>query len=265
MRSRGVLWGTIILLAGVLLMFQQLNMLPGGFWQYFGPLVMILFGVWFLIGPTFFRKDSIEVPISVPLDGAARARIKFRHGAGSLQVGALATGNELISGVCFGGVDLDVVRHTDPMKVRLKAPDDFFMGIPGMVEPRGLAWNVNLTKLIPLSLNLKTGASETNLNLVDLRVTLLEIETGASATRITLPAQAGYTKVDIKSGVASVEIQFPEGVSGQIHIKSGLTGISVDPDRFPKVSEGYRSPDFDSAVNKADIFIETGVGSVDIR
>ena len=39
----------------------------------------------------------------------------------------------------------------------------------------------------------------------------------------------------------------------------------ADSASFPAAAGGYESPDYDSAANKVDIFVETGVGSVEIR
>jgi hypothetical protein len=69
----------------------------------------------------------------------------------------------------------------------------------------------------------------------------------------------------VKSGAAAVSLRLPEGVAGRIYIQSGLAGISVDTSRFPQVSGGYETPGYGTAANKADIRIETGVGSIDIR
>jgi hypothetical protein len=54
-------------------------------------------------------------------------------------------------------------------------------------------------------------------------------------------------------------------VTARISVESGLAGISIDTNRFPRSGSSYQSPDFDRAENSADIRIETGVGSVSVR
>jgi hypothetical protein len=44
-----------------------------------------------------------------------------------------------------------------------------------------------------------------------------------------------------------------------------LSEISVDQNRFPRTGNGYQSADYDTAANKVDILIETGVGSVKVK
>jgi hypothetical protein len=124
---------------------------------------------------------------------------------------------------------------------------------------------VGLSPEIPLKLAFKTGASESVLDLSKLKVTNLSVETGASSTEITLPANASMTSAQVKSGVAAVKMHIPAGVGARIHIKSGLSGINVDTARFVRDGEDYVSTDYASALNKLDLAVDTGVGSVDIN
>ena len=265
MRRSSLFWGIVIVLAGVLLLLQQLGLLVFNFWAVFWPLILILLGIWFLVGPTIFKRDYHEEAVSVPLEGATEADIRLRHGAGSLRVGALANGGELLSGTCVGGVELKVHQHGERVKVRMHTAPDVWFGFPGAMGGRGLAWDLKFSRSVMLALDLESGASESTLDLTDLKVSELQVQTGASSTDITLPANAGYTRVTVKSGAAAVNLRLPEGVAGRIYIQSGLAGISVDTNRFPQVSGVYETPGFASAANKAEIRVETGVGSIDIR
>jgi hypothetical protein len=117
---------------------------------------------------------------------------------------------------------------------------------------------------VPLSLKCETGASKSALDLRDLKVTELELETGASSTEVTLPANAGYTRVKVEAGAARVDIRVPGGVAGRIRTSAGLASIAVDETRFPGIDNRYQSPDYETAINKVDIVVETGVGAVSI-
>ena len=164
--------------------------------------------------------------------------------------------------------DPGVRRDGDTLDIEMHMPSDgfphFFM--PWYWGPGGaLDWSFGLNSEIPLSLDLETGASDTRLDLTDLRVTDLRLKTGASATHLTLPANAGHTRVDIGAGAASVNIRVPSAVAARIRVKGGLAGINVDTSRFPRMGDTYQSMGYDTAPNKVDIDIETGVGSVDVR
>jgi hypothetical protein len=60
-------------------------------------------------------------------------------------------------------------------------------------------------------------------------------------------------------------MQVPTGVAARIQIRSGVSGVSVDERRFPRVGAGNQSPDFDTAANKVEIDAQMGAGSIDIR
>ena len=114
-------------------------------------------------------------------------------------------------------------------------------------------------------MDINTGASETSIDLTDLQVKDLKLQTGASSTTVTLPVKAGFTHVDIESGVASTNIRVPSGVAARISAHGGLSSINVDATRFPRQGDLYQSSDYDSASNKVEVKIQTGVGSIDIR
>jgi hypothetical protein len=266
MRRSGVFWGIVVILAGLILLVQEFYGLPAGFWPVFLSSMLILLGVWFLLGPILFKWEVKDVPVSVPLEGTAEGDIRIHYGAGKLQIGVLPDeSSDLVSGMCTGGAVVDVNRGQHRTKVRLHTPDDVFWGLGDGIGPHGLAWDLGLNRRIPLRIKLDTGASENILELADLLVRELDMKTGASDTQVTLPAAAGQTRVEIHSGAASVNIRLPEGVAGRIHVESGLSSINVDTGRFPSVGDGFETPGFDTAANKAEITVKAGVGAIDIR
>jgi hypothetical protein len=266
MRRGSIFWGGLILLLGIFLLIGQL--LPGfNAWGIFWPVVMILLGVWFLVGRSWVAGGSslASEQASVPLADISEARIRFHHGAGRLDVNPSTTPGLLMNGTFAGGVEQHLDRSGASARLDLRARSDVIMGWPFNYGQGGLNWNVVLTREIPLQLEFETGASESHLNLQDLRVSELELKTGASSSVITLPANAGQTRVNVHAGAASVEIYVPQGVAGRIRVQSGLAGIQIDQNRFPSTGMGYETPGFDGTANRVEINVETGVGSVTIR
>ena len=103
-------------------------------------------------------------------------------------------------------------------------------------------------------------------DLTDLKVTNLDVDTGASATEIFLPANAGTTLVDIDTGASSVKVHVPTGVGARLRIKSGVASVIVDESRFHKIDTGqYQSDEYNTAANRADITIDSGVGSIEVK
>ena len=56
----------------------------------------------------------------------------------------------------------------------------------------------------PLELYMDSGANDVVFDISNLRVTFLKINSGASSTQVNLPTSAGQTRVEIKTGAASV-------------------------------------------------------------
>jgi len=256
-----IFWGLVVLLIGVLLLLENLGYLPGiSVWGLIWPLFLIALGGW-IIWNYYSRGSRKAEHISIPVEGAQQASIRFQHGAGRINITA-GTGQEtLIEGDFGGGVDVSKSQKGDEVDIRLKLPGSIFPldWSPGQT----LDWSTSLNRNIPLALTLETGASESFLDLRDLHITELILKSGASSTSLTLPSNAGSTRVDIDSGAASIKVIVPQGVAAQIRTSGGLSNISVS-DRFPRTGSLYQSPDYNDAANKVDMDIEMGVGSVSI-
>jgi hypothetical protein len=253
-------------LAGILLLLQNLGLISVNIWGIIWPLVLILIGVEVLLSVTGRGGRMESQHLSLPLNSASQATIQLNHGAGMLQVDASAEPGALVSGTFDGGVEVNQSDQGMARRIELRPARQAFWDFPwGMGGySHGFGWNVGLAPEVPLSLEVKTGASETNLNLARLKVLDLKLETGASATHLYLPESAGVTQGRINCGVASVDIHLPEQVGARIQVKSGLAGINVNPGRFNRMGDTYETQDYLTAVNKVNLFIETGVGSVNV-
>ncbi len=263
MSRRGLFWGSVLVLLGLLLLLQTLGLLSFNVWPVFWALVLILLGVWFLVRSRIRSGQYAAESLTIPCGGAAQAAVEIQHGAGRLTVGAVSEGDSLLEGSFTGGV----VHKVEPgaqTRVKLSADPGFRVGL-GRDWPEGLRWDVRLTRSLPLDLIFRTGAGESEIDLSDLDVKSVRLETGASSSRLTLPARAGYTRAEVKGGLTSITLLVPQGVAARIQLQTGLTGNNIDTSRFPLTGGVYQSMDYDSAANKVDIFVEGGMGSIDVH
>ncbi len=266
MRNESIFWGIALVLLGGLLLLDNLGYLPANInvWSIFWPLVLIVLGIRGVMQAFRPRSSASEEPLRLPLEGARRATVRFHYGAGELRVDDRAGNDDLVNGTFGGGVEHNLRRGNEESILDLHMPS---RNIP-IVWPdgnRGWTWTVGLNPTIPLSLDFEVGASHNVLDLRNLLVSDLRLQTGASASEIEMPARAGHTRATIKSGAASVEIRIPQGVAARIHASGGLAGIEIDEMRFPRAGSDYRSPDYETAENRLDLDVETGLGSVSIR
>lgn len=267
MRRSGVFFGVFIVLLGAVLLAINLGYVDNRIWNFFWPVLLVLLGVWFITRPRRWANAGTYTAeqASFPVESAAEGEIQVHYGAGRLQISASNNPAELAGGSFVGGVLSDRTMQGSKVVLALRTPSERVWGGPWAAGEQGFEWKLGINPQIPLDLHLHTGANEEILNLSDTHVRSLVLETGASKTDITLPSAAGYTRATVKSGLASMNIMVPMGVAASISVNAGLSGIKVNESRFPHVGERYESPDYASASNKAEIFVESGLGSVDIN
>ena len=258
-------WGVVLVVLGGLFLLQSLGLLSTNIWNVLWPAILILFGLWILIG-AFYRPQTRTEQASVPLAGAQRAKVRVHHGAGRLIVNSNASADKIVDGTFAGGLDFRKQLAGDTLDVDLRVPTDT---IPSFWGPwnwnRGmLDWTFGMSSAPTLQLEFETGASETRLDLSVLHVADLWLKTGASSTEVMLPSNAGSTRVRIEAGAASVSLRVPDGVAARIRA-TGLVNVEVDTRRFPRAGDAYESSDYATAANKVDIDAQMGAGSIKVR
>lgn len=202
------------------------------------------------------------------LGDSRRATIDLRHGAGRLTVGALPADSDNLLDADLAssagiGMERRVDREGDRVTVQLREKVE--RNPIRIGDPFRHDWSLHLSPKLPMELLVHTGASELNLDLSRLLVTRLEVDAGASSLKILMPEDAGRTEARVKAGAAGVEIRIPEGVAARVTTRGGLSGTNVDESRFPKVGNRYQSRNYDTATNRLELVVETGISGVTIR
>jgi len=291
----------ILISVGVLALIQNLDRLPLNVWQtvwQLWPVVLILLGVEIILnqlrlpqalgfvlalavivasvgGITYYvMQGTGESGIGMgeaqhiehSLSGVTSASVTVMFGAGTLQLGSLS-GDQLMVG------DFRAAGRQSPVNIRFSASGghgDLLLDVPqNQVIPifssgRGSEWQVKLNNSIPLDVRVQAGASTNDLDLTDLRLTDLNVQAGVSTTTIRLPKTGKYP-AHISGGLATTTVYIPDGVSARIRVESGLASINVDQSRFPRSGDYYVSPDYGTAANSVDLFIEGGLATISIR
>ncbi|MEA2008002.1 MAG: DUF5668 domain-containing protein [Chloroflexota bacterium] len=263
MRRNNYFWAVFLILGGSLLLLSNLGIITINVWGLLWPLFLILIGAWFLLG-SFLGYPSAEVEeAAIPLEGATQAKIRVSHGAGRLHLDDSAGVGELASGTFGGGLRHRAKQDGNSLDVKM-SPARHGEGFLAWMPNHALNWDFGLSKEIPLELVFETGAGEAHLDLTNLLVTDFSLQTGASSNTVLMPANAGYTRAKIDAGAAAVTVHIPPGVAARIHTDSGLAAINIDQNRFPRQGKVYQSPDYETAINKIELDIDTGVSSVSV-
>ena len=268
MRRSNIFWGSVLVLLGGLFLMNSLGInLPGGadVMDYFWPLLLVFLGLWVIVSATISSRtiEPDSEAFSIDLGAARKAALNIKHGAGQLTIGSGASSTQLLAGSFSGGVNQKKQLDGDCLNVKLQSQVDF--PFSWKWGARGMEWDVRLNGKVPMELKLDTGANQAKVDLQDTTVTYLDLNTGASSTDLTLPASAGYVRVDIELGAASLDVRVPNGVAARIKVDQGISSIEIDSTRFPNTGQFYQSPDYDTAENRTDIDIDAGVGRIAVH
>jgi len=295
----------ILLSAGILLLLNNLDVLPWSIWQGlwpFWPLLLVLLGIeafmtgrvawgtlvmvivllpliWLGVSiatltgnwsdATSDAPDRLTSTLHQTLDGATSASVQIEYGVGAFDVGALPQngGDILADGQVFGH---GAARFTSRYDVRdgrgtLRISSSHGAGPPnvGLNMDAGRV-DLRLNRAIPLDLQVDAGAADTTLNLADLQVSNLNVQTGASRGRIVFPAH-GQTNARIEGGAAAMTLEIPDGVAARIMVDDGPNTVQIDQARFPKSGGEYRSPNFDTAVDKVTVRLSMGASRIVVQ
>ena len=264
MRKNSLFWGLVLVVLGGLFLLSNLGILRVNVWGMLVPALLILLGVWIIVGVT--RKPSLlqVETASVDLEGIKKVSLTLHHGAGKLVLRSDSAIAGAITGNFSGG--LEVKRTIDGAGARVelqpRKQSNPMWPFPWSTDGRGFDWDMVLGTDASYILDFQTGADDANIDLTGLRVSEFRLQTGASSTRVILPESAGYTRVKFEGGAADAKFIVPGGVAAQIHSQSGVSSIVIDQTRFPFVEGVYRSPNYEVAENKVDIEIQMGAGAV---
>lgn len=290
--------GIFLIFLGVVLLLQTLNALPWGLWSTlwrFWPVLIIILGVgillshlnvWLvslltlsLLGACLgiaiwqYGPPALAVPTtnsySEPLDDLEQAQIEIDFSAGSLTISSLPSSSlnfvEADSKALNrdGDVRADYHRQGSEGSLHLStegAKRQFWFW--GEDWPK---WEVKLTRNIPLTINIRSAASDVNLDLNELEISELRLDIDAGNYKVKMPSSVGITYAYIDVAAANLEVTIPDGVAAKFKADVNLGNLQVDENRFPKKDNYYMSPDFESAKNRVELEIDCNVGRVQMQ
>jgi hypothetical protein len=256
-------WGLVLIGTGGLVLADNMGLIAFNLAMIW-PLVLILFGIFVLLGPRLGNVGSEMEHLALPLEDASKAQVSIEHGAGRLVLRGPAPAGQLVEGD-FNAVEL-ASRHENGIAIlSIKSRRDAWMTVPWNWGTGPFTWDFGLTDQVPINLRVQSGTNSNELDLSELQVKSLKLETGASSSKIMLPRAAGHTTLDIDCGASSIDITVPDGVAADIRVDSGMADIAINKMRFPRNGRHYTSPDFAEAANKVTIDIDTGMSSVRIH
>ncbi len=293
----GLVWPVILVGAGIVLLLNNLGMLPWSVWETLfrlWPVLLIAVGLDILLGwrsawGSLFVALALLVvlaaalwlgvpqwnrvvgpltteTINQPLDGAKSAEVQIAFGAGALSVKALNESAGLVEGQVMLSPNERLARSFrksgDVAYFDLKSEGTSRVGTNFDWNEQKL-WSLALNRDVPLKLTIRTGVGASTLDLTQLNITELDINGGVGQVTLKLP-QRGQINASIEGGVGQVLVTVPRGMAVRIRTEGGLGGVSVSGN-FQRSGNTYTSPGFATATARAEVKVQGGIGQVVVR
>jgi hypothetical protein len=148
-------------------------------------------------------------------------------------------------------VDFDMI-DSDSKHVNVNDDMDFDNDVYLKLNPAVL-WDIRLG----------IGAGDLDFDFSKFKVERIKVETGVAAIRIKLSDLLKEVEVDVKSGVAKVNIEVPKGVGCRIDLSGAMNSKNFSG--FNKIdNDCWETSNFDSAQKKIYIDLDSGLTSLNI-
>ena len=289
-------WGILLLFLGIIFLLQNLNVLPWGLWGtlwHFWPVLIIAIGltillrfhnVWLVsalilamlfacLGITAWQygasppAEKITTAYSEPLGSLEQAQIEIDFSGGSLTMDSLPYGSlnfvEAGSGMRNGdkGIKVEFRRRGSEGELHLSLE----RGRWEFWSKGENSWQVRFNRNIPLTLDVKSAASNVNLALSQLQLTELDMDVDLANYTVNMPSTAGSVHVYIDADLSNLEIIIPDGVAIKLMADADLSILKVDESRFPRKGDYYVSQDFASAKNRIELELNCDLSRVQVK
>jgi hypothetical protein len=208
------------------------------------------------------RETATETR-TVTLDGAARAEVSVRMGAGELRLRGADQAALLEASFEFNRerlrpeVDYRVAGDKGVLQVRHGRHRGISLG------PTRNRWDLSLGTSVPLDLDVDLGAGRSDLDLRGLQLERLEINMGVGEMALDLrgPHAADF-RVRIDGGVGSGKLQLPGEVGVRVKVDGGLGSVNVHGLR--KEGGAYVNDAYGRSPVTIDVDIDAGIGSLEL-
>jgi len=278
---------------GIVFLLQTFGVLPWELWATlwrFWPVLLIAMGLailmrrhnpWLVSGLIFalllaslgiaIWQHGLPSPVGAaatsytePLDNLEHARIEIDLSAASLAVGSLPAGSanfvEAISAGKPGDMLASFQRQDGEGLLALRTRRTSEQ----LWNEAESHWEVNFSREIPLALEIKAAVADLDLDLSQLSVTELRLDIDAGNCAIQMPSSISI-KAYIKADLANIELAIPEGVAAKLKISADLSALEIDEGRFQRQGDYYLSPDFEQAVNRIELELDSDLGRIQVK
>ena len=328
-RYRSIFWPVLLIGLGLVWLLVNLGLLPG--WNWFGlwrlwPLFLIAIGLdlliarrsaWIgalvalatlalvllvvlaggLLGYSSSRVEVVTERFSEAIGSAESAEIELDLSVGPTQIYALDDGELLFDAEVthIGVMEFSASGRQSKSIQLIQRELDFSFGLLDLVDRDEMAWDVGITPLIPVRLEIGGGVGDAELLLEDLLLEDLVLDVGVGDLKLELPAGEEEYSVQLDGGVGQTQIGIEPGASVTLSIDGSVGDVRIDvppdaevrveadtgvgdvqlPDSFRRVSGSdesfvgdsgvWETAGYSGAVVRITIVLDGGIGDFTVQ
>ncbi len=240
-------------------------------------------------------KTVLTHNLSEPLCGATAAKVRVDVADGNLMIDKLLGSEQVLAsgtlqylekqGLPTRSVDVNNGQATLILKAR--STRQAWFHLPWSACNGATEWQIHLNPGVESDITAHSGGGNVKLDLAGMAITRVSADTGGGNMDVVLPDNTANLSVNVKtgggnvtveighgatgsnvinaqSGAGNVVVQIPNDIAARIYATTGWGKAIIDP-RFSKTDNAYQSSDFDNAVNKVEITVQSGAGNISVN
>ena len=234
--------------------------------------------------------------LSAPLDDVTTAKVYINMVDGNLTIDQIkgieqVMANSTLQYLEYQGSptqSVNMINGQATLTLRASGRGQPWFRFPWAAYNGATEWQVHLNPSVKSDITAHTGGGNVELNLSGMAITHVAADSGGGNLDIVLPDNAmnlnvtaktgagdvivvigsditGSNTFNASSGAGNVVIRVPGSIAARIHATSGMGKVIVDS-RFSKINDTtYQSSNYDGAIDKAEITINSGAGNVSVN
>lgn len=294
-RRGGLIWPVILIGLGVVLLLNNLGVLPWDVWGTFlrmWPVILIAIGLDLVVGRRsvwgalvalvlitlvlaggFWLAYTAGGPsvattetVAYPLDNAGRATVEIAQAVGEMRISALPGGAaNLAQGTLqLARGETATKAFTGGATARLSIKSNKRSWGPEAVGwEKARVWDLALNGDVPMTLELDLAVGKMTADLSGLDGSAVEVNVAVGDATVRLPSE-GRAAVKADMAVGNVVVEVPRGVEVRVRSGAALAGRSF-PSGWARSGDVYTSPGYATADNRVELEINVAIGNLTVR
>lgn len=256
------LWPILLIIAGVSILFRKIKYVNAILW-------LIFIGV--VIGYSYLNINDKSWAIGNDVEHITESTVvntSYGNGIIDLDInqGSFALDTDAIEEIKYTipktGVEAKVVTNTDEVN-KLIIKDDQNVDFVKTFQKRN--YEVQLPNNVSWEAKIDGGVVSMDLDFSEVKLNDLDIDIGVGDLKLYL-GEASEGTYNIDFGIGDVTIILPDNPKFGLRIisDSGLTSFS-SPKDFDEKNNVYTSANYETAEMQMTIYIDVGIGSIEVK